>query len=407
MRTKDEISTEYDRWLAAVKDPALAASLGELDAAGIEDAFYQDLAFGTAGLRGVMGAGTNRMNRYTVTRASQGLANYVKGRDSAPSIAVSYDTRRQSEAFARTACGVFAAGGIRVYLYPEPMPTPCLSWAVRALNCSAGVMITASHNPAQYNGYKVYGPDGCQITTEAAEAILGEIEKLDLFRDVREMDFDEAVEKGLVSRIPRETEDAYLTRVLEQSVLYGDEADRDMTIVYSPLNGTGRKPVLRALRESGFRNIAVVREQEEPDGDFPTCPYPNPENREAMELGLTYCRRLGADLFLATDPDCDRCGVAVRDGEEYRLLTGNEVGLLLLDYLCSQRSRHRKLPRDPVFVKTIVTTDLAEKIAARYGVRTVNVLTGFKFIGEVIGGLEAQGREDSYILGFEESCGYL
>ena len=407
MRTKDEISAEYSRWLAAVKDPALAASLEELDAAGIEDAFYQDLAFGTAGLRGVMGAGTNRMNRYTVAKASQGLANYVKGRNSAPSIAVSYDTRRLSEAFARTACGVFAAGGIRVYLYPEPMPTPCLSWAVRALNCSAGVMITASHNPAQYNGYKVYGPDGCQITTEAAEAILGEIEKLDLFQDVREMDFDEAVEKGLVSRIPRETEDAYLTRVLEQSVLYGDEADRDMTIVYSPLNGTGRKPVLRALRESGFRNIAVVREQEEPDGDFPTCPYPNPENREAMELGLTYCRRLGADLFLATDPDCDRCGVAVRDGEEYRLLTGNEVGLLLLDYLCSQRSRHRKLPRDPVFVKTIVTTDLAEKIAARYGVRTVNVLTGFKFIGEVVGGLEAEGREENYILGFEESCGYL
>ena len=407
MRTKDEISAEYRRWLTAVKDPALAASLAELDAAGIEDAFYQDLAFGTAGLRGVMGPGTNRMNRYTVARASQGLANYVKGRNRAPSIAVSYDTRRLSETFARTACGVFAAGGIRVYLYPEPMPTPCLSWAVRALNCSAGVMITASHNPAQYNGYKVYGPDGCQITTEAAEAILGEIEKLDLFRDVREMDFDEALEKGLVSRIPRETEDAYLARVLEQSVLYGDEADRDVTIVYSPLNGTGRKPVLRALKESGFRNIAVVREQEEPDGDFPTCPSPNPENREAMELGLAYCRRLGADLLLATDPDCDRCGVAVRNGDEYRLLTGNEVGLLLLDYLCGQRSRHGKLPRDPLFVKTIVTTDLAEKIAARYGVRTVNVLTGFKFIGEVVGRLEAEGREEDYILGFEESCGYL
>ncbi len=407
MRTKDEISAEYARWLAAVKDPELAASLRELDSAGIEDAFYQDLAFGTAGLRGVMGPGTNRMNRYTVAKASQGLANYVRGRDSAPSIAVSYDTRRLSEAFARTACGVFAAAGIRVHLYPEPMPTPCLSWAVRALNCSAGVMITASHNPAQYNGYKVYGPDGCQITTEAAEAILGEIEKLDLFRDVREMGFDEAVEKGAVTWVSRETEDAYLAKVLDQSVLYGDEADRDVTIVYSPLNGTGRKPVLRALQESGFRNIAVVREQEEPDGDFPTCPYPNPENREAMELGLAYCRRLGADLFLATDPDCDRCGVAVRDGEEYRLLTGNEVGLLLLDYLCRQRSRHGKLPRDPVFVKTIVTTDLAEKIAARYGVRTVNVLTGFKFIGEVVGRLEAEGREADYILGFEESCGYL
>ncbi len=407
MRSKDEINGEYARWMAAVKDPELSAALRELDGAEVEDAFYQDLAFGTAGLRGVMGPGTNRMNRYTVAKASQGLANYVKDRFSAPSIAVSYDTRRLSEAFARTACEVFAAGGIRVHLYPEPMPTPCLSWAVRALNCSAGVMITASHNPAQYNGYKVYGPDGCQITTEAAEAILREIEKLDLFRDVNSLDFDDALSRGLAAWIPKETEEAYLAQVLAQSVLFGDAADRDGTIVYSPLNGTGRKPVLRALEESGFRSIAVVREQEEPDGDFPTCPYPNPENREAMELGLEYCRRLGADLFLATDPDCDRCGVAVRDGEDYRLLTGNEVGVLLLDYICAQRSSHSRMPRTPVFVKTIVTTDLAEKIASRYGVRTVNVLTGFKFIGEVVGGLEAQGREADYILGFEESCGYL
>lgn len=407
MRTKEEISAEYARWRAEAKDPELAARLRELDGAGIEDAFYRDLAFGTAGLRGVMGPGTNRMNRYTVAWASQGLANYLRGRFSAPSVAVAYDSRRQSEAFAQIACGVFAANGIRARLYPELMPTPCLSWAVRSLGCSAGVMITASHNPAQYNGYKVYGPDGCQITAQAAEEILGEMERLDLFRDVREMDFEEAAAKGLVSRISRETEDAYLARVLDQSVLYGDEADRGAAIVYSPLNGAGGKPVLRALRESGFTNVAVVREQAEPDGDFPTCPSPNPENREAMELGLEYCRRLGADLFLATDPDCDRCGVAVRDGGEYRLLTGNEVGLLLLDYICAQRLRHGRLPRDPVFVKTIVTTELAERIAARYGVRTVNVLTGFKFIGEVIAGLERQGREKDYILGFEESCGYL
>ena len=387
MRTKEEIRAEYARWMETIGDPELSARLRELDDAGIEDAFYQDLAFGTAGLRGVMGPGTNRMNRYTVARASQGLANYLKGRYPAPSVAVAYDSRRQSDSFARAACGVFAANGIRAHLYPELMPTPCLSWAVRALGCAAGVMITASHNPAQYNGYKVYGPDGCQITTEAAEAILGEIEKLDPFRDVACLDFDDALEQGLADWISRETEDTYLARVLEQSVLFGDEADRDVTIVYSPLNGAGRKPVLRALEKSGFRKIAVVREQEEPDGDFPTCPYPNPENREAMALGLEYCRRLGADLFLATDPDCDRCGVAVRDGEGYRLLTGNETGLLLLDYLCAQRSRHGKLPRDPVFVKTIVTTDLAEKLAARHGVRTVNVLTGFKFIGEVVGGL--------------------
>lgn len=407
MRTKEEISAEYARWRAEARDPELAARLRELDGAGIEDAFYRDLAFGTAGLRGIMGPGTNRMNRYTVAWASQGLANYLRGRFSAPSVAVAYDSRRQSEAFARIACGVFAANGVRARLYPELMPTPCLSWAVRSLGCSAGVMVTASHNPAQYNGYKVYGPDGCQITAQAAEEILGEMERLDLFRDVREMDFEEAAAKGLVSRISRETEDAYLARVLDQSVLYGDEADRGAAIVYSPLNGAGGKPVLRALRESGFTNVAVVREQAEPDGDFPTCPSPNPENREAMELGLEYCRRLGADLFLATDPDCDRCGVAVRDGGEYRLLTGNEVGLLLLDYICAQRLRHGRLPRDPVFVKTIVTTELAERIAARYGVRTVNVLTGFKFIGEVIAGLERQGREEDYILGFEESCGYL
>ena len=407
MRTKEEINAVYARWLEEAREPELAARLRAMDDAGIEDAFSQDLAFGTAGLRGVMDAGTNRMNRYTVAKASQGLADYLKGRFSAPSVAVAYDSRRQSESFARTACGVFAANGVRVWLYPELMPTPCLSWAVRDLGCSAGVMITASHNPAQYNGYKVYGPDGCQITTRAAEEILTEIEKLDLFRDPVSMDCDEAMARGLITLIPRETEDAYLARVLDQSVLFGDEADRDMTIVYTPLNGTGRKPVLRALRESGFRNIAVVREQAEPDGDFPTCPYPNPENREAMELGLAYCRRLGADLLLATDPDCDRCGVAVRDGEEYRLLTGNEVGVLLLDYICGQRSRHGRLPREAVFVKTIVTTALAEKIAARYGARTVNVLTGFKFIGEVVGGLEARGREADFILGFEESCGYL
>ena len=407
MRTKEEINAVYARWLEEAREPGLAARLRAMDDAGIEDAFSQDLVFGTAGLRGVMDAGTNRMNRYTVAKASQGLADYLKERFAAPSVAVAYDSRRQSESFARTACGVFAANGVRVWLYPELMPTPCLSWAVRDLGCSAGVMITASHNPAQYNGYKVYGPDGCQITTRAAEEILTEIEKLDLFRDPVSMDCDEAMARGLITLIPRETEDAYLARVLDQSVLFGDEADRDMTIVYTPLNGTGRKPVLRALRESGFRNIAVVREQAEPDGDFPTCPYPNPENREAMELGLAYCRRLGADLLLATDPDCDRCGVAVRDGEEYRLLTGNEVGVLLLDYICGQRSRHGRLPREAVFVKTIVTTALAEKIAARYGARTVNVLTGFKFIGEVVGGLEARGREADFILGFEESCGYL
>jgi phosphoglucomutase len=407
MRTKPEIDAEYARWLEHTEDGELLEQLKSMDDAAKEDAFYQDLAFGTAGLRGVLGAGTNRMNRYTVAKASQGLANYVLAHFDHPAVAVSYDSRHQSDRFAETACAVFAANGIRVHLYRELMPTPCLSWAVRALDCSAGVMVTASHNPAQYNGYKVYGPDGCQITTQAAEAILGEIEGLDLFRDVQSMDFSEALASGLVRYISQETEDAFNGKVLEQSVLFGDEVKRDAAIVYSPLNGTGRKPVLQVLGEAGFTNVTVVKEQELPDGDFPTCPYPNPEIREAMALGLEYCKKLGADLLLATDPDCDRCGIAVREGEEYRLLTGNEVGLLLLDFICAQRQRHGKMPPDPVFVKTIVTTDLAEKIAAHYGVRTVNVLTGFKFIGEVIGRLEAEGRADSFLLGFEESYGYL
>ena len=407
MRTKEEIAAEYARWLGEAAEPELLDELRAMDEAAVEDAFYRDLEFGTAGLRGVIGAGTNRMNRCTVARTSQGLANYVNKNFSEPAVAIAWDSRRKSEYFAETAAAVFAANGIRVHLYPALMPTPCLSWAVRTLGCCAGVMVTASHNPAEYNGYKVYGPDGCQITTRAAEAILGEIEALDLFRQVKSMDLAAAVERGLAVRIPRSVEDGFIRNVLDQSVLYGDETDRNVAIVYTPLNGTGRGPVLRALGEAGFTNVSVVREQEEPDGDFPTCPYPNPEIREAMALGLEYCRKLGADLLIATDPDCDRCGIAVREGEDYRLLTGNEVGLLLLDFICAQRQRHGKMPQDPVFVKTVVTTDLAEKIASRYGVKTVNVLTGFKFIGEVIASLEARGRAESYILGFEESYGYL
>ena len=398
---------EYTRWLSLANDPEIKAELSSMTPAEVEDAFYRDLAFGTGGLRGILGAGTNRMNIYTVAKATQGLANYLLKQFPSPSVSLSYDSRLKSDVFSKTAASVLAANGINVHLYPTLMPTPCLSYAVRVLRCSAGIMITASHNPARYNGYKVYWPDGCQITTEAASAILAEINKLDLFADVRWGDFDAAISAGQIQYIPEEVYTAFTEAVKHQSVLFGDEVNRDLAIVYTPLNGTGLKPVTRALRESGFTNIRIVSEQEAPDGHFPTCPYPNPEIREAMELGLRLCEATGADLLLATDPDCDRCGIAVAAPEGYRLLTGNEVGLLMLDFICSQRRKHNQMPANPVFVKTVVTMDLAEKIAAHYGVETVNVLTGFKYIGEVIGRLEEQGRASDFILGFEESYGYL
>ena len=402
----------YALWCEkAVADPDIARELLDMagDEAKIEDAFYRRLAFGTGGLRGVIGAGTNRMNVYTVAKASQGLANYLLAHfpEGRRSVAVSRDSRIKSELFSRVAGAVFAANGIHVHIYPELMPTPCLSYAVRALGCSAGVMVTASHNPSKYNGYKVYGSDGCQITTEAAAEILAEIEKVDEFA-VPLPDFDALAAEGKIELIGEEVYTAFVEEVKNQSVLFGDRIDRNVSIVYSPLNGAGLKPVTRALREAGFTRIAVVKEQEAPDGNFPTCPYPNPEIREAMQLGIETCRRTGADLLLATDPDCDRCGIAVRgESGDYILLTGNETGLLLLDFICGQRAKHGKMPKDPVFVKTIVTMDLAERIAARYGVKTVNVLTGFKFIGEQIALLEKAGRADAYICGFEESYGYL
>lgn len=396
---------EYKRWLKYTTDKDMAEELKNMSEGAIEDAFYRDLAFGTGGLRGTIGAGTNRMNAYVVAKASQGLANYLgKG----ASVVIGYDSRIKSDVFAKVAAGVFAANGIDVHIWSALLPVPTVSFAVRELKASAGVMITASHNPSKYNGYKVYGPDGCQITTEAAASILAEIDALDIFADVHTSDFEEGIKAGTIQYI----EDSVLTNFIEavkgQSVLFGDEINRDVAIVYSPLNGTGLVPVTRALKESGFTNITVVEEQRNPDGHFPTCPYPNPEIREAMELGLQYCQKTGADLLLATDPDADRCGIAVKtEAGEYQLLSGNEVGLLMLDYICSQRIIHKKMPENPVFIKTIVTMDLAEKIAAHYGVETQNVLTGFKFIGENIGNLEKEDRADDYICGFEESYGYL
>ena len=398
---------EYNRWLSSVTDKELKCELETMDEAAIEDAFYRDLAFGTGGLRGIIGVGTNRMNIYVIGKASQGLSNYLRSSKSDVSVVIGYDSRIKSDLFARTAASIFAANGITVHLWPKLNPVPTVSFATRYLHTAAGVMITASHHPSKYNGYKVYGPDGCQITTDAAAAILAEIEKLDVFSDVKTVDFDQAVAEGQVMYIDDSVLTAFLTEVKNQSVLFGDEIDKNVSIVYSPLNGTGLIPVTRVLSETGFTNVTVVEEQRNPDGSFPTCPYPNPEIREAMELGLEYCRKTGADLLLATDPDADRCGIAVKDGDDYRLLSGNEVGLLILDYVCSQRIKHNKMPENPVFIKTIVTMDLAEKIAAHYRVQTINVLTGFKFIGEQIGELQEAGRESDYICGFEESYGYL
>lgn len=411
----ETIKNEYEVWKKKVTEDAdLTAELTDMEGKEdrITDAFYQNLAFGTGGLRGVIGAGTNRMNIYTVGKASQGLADYINRHfpKEERKIAISYDSRIKSSLFAKRAAEVFAANGIRVFIYTELMPTPMLSWAVRSLSCAAGVMVTASHNPSKYNGYKVYGPDGCQITTDAAAEILGCIEKTDAFEDVKREDFETALENGRISYIGEDTVTSFIEAVKGQSMLTKSEenVDKNIPIVYSPLNGTGLKPVLRTLKESGFTNITVVKEQEQPDGHFPTCPYPNPEIREAMALGMEYAKKCSADLLLATDPDCDRVGIAVPNREgEYVLLSGNETGLLLLNYICSMRQAAGTMPEHPVFVKTIVTMDMAARIAADYGVKTVDVLTGFKFIGDQIARLEAEGRENDYILGFEESYGYL
>ena len=407
------LQAKYETWLEkAVADPDLKPELEAMagNEAKIEDAFYKDLEFGTAGLRGVIGAGTNRMNVYIVARASQGLSNYVINHFAPEErrIAISYDSRIKSDVFAKIAAEVFAANGIKAYIFPQLMPVPCVSYATRHLKCAAGIMVTASHNPSKYNGYKVYGADGCQMTTAAANEVLGEIEKLDLFADSKKIPFEEGLKAGSIEWIPEEVYTAFVEEVKKQSVVGDAEINKDVAIVYSPLNGAGLKPVLRTLKETGYTNITVVKEQEQPDGNFPTCPYPNPEIHEAMALGMEYAAKYNADLLLATDPDSDRVGIAVKDKDgSYQLLSGNQTGMLLTDYVCARRTENGTMPKDPVVIKTIVTTDMVEQIAGHYGVRTVNVLTGFKYIGEQIGLLEKQGKADSYIFGFEESYGYL
>lgn len=399
----------YQLWLDNAKaDPDLKAELEKI--AGndeeISDRFYRELEFGTGGLRGVIGAGTNRMNIYTVNKATQGLASYIKNHGG-KSVAISYDSRIKSDYFAKSAAEVFAGNGIKVNIYSELMPTPMLSWAVRALKCDAGVMVTASHNPAKYNGYKVYGSDGCQVTIEAADEILGYINKTDVFTGVKTADFDESVKSGLISYIGDDIIDAYMKEVRKQSLHPEVCASAGLKVVYTPLNGTGNKPVRRILKEIGIKDVVIVPEQGNPDGTFSTCPYPNPEIREALELGLRLCEKERPDLLLATDPDCDRVGIAVPDGDGYALFSGNEVGSMLLEYVARERKALGKMPEAPLAVKTIVTTDITAKIAQKYGVELVEVLTGFKFIGEQIGFLEKKGQQDRYIFGFEESYGYL
>lgn len=400
---------QYQRWLekAATNEEIfqeLNAIAGRREE--IEDRFYRELEFGTGGLRGVLGAGTNRMNVYTVGKATQGLSNYLKRSFAQPSVAIAFDSRIHSDLFAQTAASVFAANGVAVYLYPRLMPTPALSFAVRDLKCSSGVVITASHNPAKYNGYKVYGPDGCQITTEAAKAIQQEIDGVDPFDDVRSMDFDAALAQGHITYIGEDTVSRYLAAVGTASVL-PEGIDKHVSIVYTPLNGTGLSCVPRCLKEHGFTQLIMPEEQDHPDGHFPTCPYPNPEIREALEVGLRLAQSTKSDLLLATDPDCDRVGAAVRDGEEYALITGNEMGMLLFDFICQMRIANGTMPKNPVAVKTIVTTPMAARLAQHYGVELIDVLTGFKFIGEQIGLLEKKNEVERYIFGFEESYGYL
>ena len=401
----------YQLWCEkAVDDPDLQDELKSIagDDEAILDRFYRDLEFGTGGLRGVIGAGAYRLNIYTIRRATQGLADYVNETYKNPSVAISYDSRIKSDVFAKATAAVMAANGIKAYIYPELMPTPCLSWAVRELGCQAGVMVTASHNPAKYNGYKVYGDDGCQITLDAANTVIGKINDVPMFGGAKVIDFEEGLKSGMIEYIDQSVIDKYLDKVAEQGIHTDLVADSGLKVVYTPLNGTGNKPVRAILDKIGIKEVTVVPEQEKPDGNFPTCPFPNPEIREALAKGLELCDKVKPDLLLATDPDCDRVGIAVPapDGS-YVLFSGNEVGAMLLKYICQERTALGTMPKNPVAVKTIVTTDICCKIAEEYGVELRNVLTGFKFIGEQIGFLEKDNEADRYIFGFEESYGYL
>ena len=402
---------DYKRWAAAeLEDPALARELKEIagDDEQIRDRFAVALKFGTAGLRGVLGAGTNRMNIYVVRQATQGLANWVKTQGGSQSVAISYDSRINSDVFAKTAACVLAANGIHVRIYDALMPVPALSFATRYYKANAGIMITASHNPAKYNGYKAYGPDGCQMTDDAAAIVYAEIQKTDVLTGAKRISFEEGLSSGMIQYVGEDCKEALYDAIKARSVRPGLCKTAGLKLVYSPLNGSGLVPVTRVLHDIGIDDITIVPEQQYPDGHFPTCPYPNPEIFEALKLGLELAEKSGADLMLATDPDADRVGIAIRcpDGS-YELVSGNEVGVLLLDYICQGRIETGTMPANPVAVKSIVSTPLADAVAKSYGVEMRNVLTGFKWIGDQIARLEAAGQVDRFIFGFEESYGYL
>lgn len=406
-----EIKKLYDEWLKkADADPDLIAELKEIDGneEEINDRFYTELEFGTAGLRGVIGAGTNRMNVYTVCRATQGLADFLNAHYENPSCAIGYDSRIKSDYFSKEAAKTLAANGIKVYIYEELEPTPCLSYAIRKFGTQGGIILTASHNPAKYNGYKCYDYNGYQMTDEEAAETYEYIKKVDYFTGIKSMDFDEAVKSGLIEYMGQDVIESFLDEVQKQCVNPGICEKAGLKVIYTPLNGTGNKPVRRILNRIGVKDIYIVPEQENPDGNFPTCPYPNPEIRQAFELALKVAEGNDADILLATDPDCDRVGIAVNDGSgKFELMSGNEVGAMLLNYLLSQRKANGTLPKHAVAAKSFVSTDLAEEIAKKYGCEFKNLLTGFKYIGELITKLEADGRAGDFIMGFEESYGYL
>ena len=402
---------DYKRWLETdLEDPALKKELLEISGQDeeIKERFAVALKFGTAGLRGVLGAGSNRMNIYVVRQATQGLANWVKTQGGKQLVAISYDSRINSDVFAKTAACVLAANGIHVRIYDALMPVPALSFATRFYGANAGIMVTASHNPAKYNGYKAYGPDGCQMTDDAAAVVYAEIQKTDILTGARLVSFEEGLQSGLIQYVGDDCKEALYDAIKARSVRPGLCKTAGLKLVYSPLNGSGLVPVTRILHDIGIDDITIVPEQQYPDGNFPTCPYPNPEIFEALRLGLELAKKSGADLMLATDPDADRVGIAIKcpDGS-YELVSGNEVGVLLLDYICQGRIETGTMPQNPVAVKSIVSTPLADAVAKNYGVEMRNVLTGFKWIGDQIARLEAAGEVDRFLFGFEESYGYL
>lgn len=405
-----DYKAKYTRWLEKVDEAGLKAELEQIknDDNEQKSRFENSLTFGTAGLRGIIGAGTDRMNIYTVGRATQGLADYINECFGGGTVAISYDSRNRSTVFAHRTAEVLAANGIGVYIYDRLMPTPMLSFAVRETGSKAGVMITASHNPAEYNGYKVYGDDGCQMTTTSANAVYLRIEKTDDFDDVKTSDFYEEMSEGRIKYVDKRVIEKYYDKVKEQSVNPGICEKYPISVVYSPLNGTGNEPVRRILADIGVKTVYIVGAQELPDGDFPTCSYPNPETREALMLGLELSEIKKPDLFVATDPDADRVGVAFPNAEgKYTILSGNEIGVLMLDYICRSRTANGTMPKSPVAVESIVSTALARDVANGYGVEMITVLTGFKYIGEQILLLEHKGEQQRFIFGFEESCGYL